>query len=130
MKTTKHFCPICKNVIMSTESNFKQHYRQCNKESEKKDSDNPIACEICNKKLPNLKSYMVHKLFHDSRNLIGASENASSKVYSKAPVICEVSRGMKSTTFHENNVSSSQQLCGKEFTNSQGLRTHKKNVHR
>lgn len=90
LKTSKHFCPICKNVIMSTENQFKLHCRQCNKESQKKDSDYPIECEICKKKCPNLKSYTVHKLFHDNRNLIGMSEKGSLALYPKGPVICEV----------------------------------------
>lgn len=90
LKTSKHYCPICKSVTMSTENQFKLHCRQCNKESEKKDSDHPIECEICKKKCQNLKSYTVHKLFHDTRNLIGASSDKSSSLYSKGPVICEV----------------------------------------
>lgn len=91
LKTSKHFCPICKNVIMSTENQFKLHCRQCNKESEKKDSDNPIECEVCKKKCPNLRSYTVHKLFHDTRNLIvSVGDKGNSGLYSKGPVICEV----------------------------------------
>jgi predicted aldo/keto reductase-like oxidoreductase len=77
---------------MATENQFKLHYRQCNKESDKKDSDNPIECEICKKKCPNLKSYTVHKLFHDTRNLIGTTVkgNNNTTTSSKGPVICEV----------------------------------------
>lgn len=91
LKTARHFCPICRNVVMATENTFKQHYRQCNKDSERKDSDNPIECEVCKKKCPNLKSYTVHKLFHDSRNLIGLSEKKNASLGTKGPVICEVS---------------------------------------
>lgn len=89
LKTSKHFCPICKNVVMSTENQFKMHCRQCNKESEKKDSDNPIECEVCQKRCPNLKSYTVHKLFHDARNLV-TGERHSAGYSLKGPSICEV----------------------------------------
>lgn len=92
LKTSKHFCPICKNVIMSTEYQFKLHCRQCNKESERKVSDNPIECEICKKRCPNLKSYTVHKLFHDTRNLVGLTEKGGVGFGTKGPVICEVSQ--------------------------------------
>lgn len=92
LKTSKHFCPICKNVVMSTDNQFKLHCRQCNKDSEKKNSDNPIECEICKKRCPNLKSYTVHKLFHDTRNLVGAGEKGISGMFAKGPVICEVSQ--------------------------------------
>lgn len=91
LKTARHFCPICRNVVMATENTFKQHFRQCNKDSERKDSDNPIECEVCKKKCPNLKSYTVHKLFHDSRNLIGLTEKKNASLGTKGPVICEVS---------------------------------------
>lgn len=88
LKTSKHYCAMCKNVIMSTDNQFKQHRRQCNRDSEKKNADRPIECEVCKKKCPNLKSYLVHKLFHDTRNLVGANDKCV--INSKGPVICEV----------------------------------------
>lgn len=89
LKTSKNFCPICKNVIMATENQFKLHRRKCVKESEKNDSETPIECEICTKLCPNLKSYTVHKLFHDSKKLIGNERGGLN--LSKGPLICEVS---------------------------------------
>lgn len=41
----KHYCPICKTVILSTRNQFKQHCRICNKQS----SNQAIECEICHK---------------------------------------------------------------------------------
>lgn len=111
LKKSKHFCPICKQVLNVSEAQFKIHCKQCSKESSNKEQ--PIICEICNKECKNLKSYVVHKMFHDARNIVKVNDESGSKkapVFTgKGPVICE--------------------LCGKEFTNSQGLRTHKKNVH-
>jgi THAP domain len=89
LKTSKNFCPICKNVIMATENQFKLHRRKCVKDSEKNDSETPIECEICKKLCPNLKSYTVHKLFHDSKKLIGNERGGLN--LSKGPLICEVS---------------------------------------
>lgn len=75
---------------MSTDFQFKVHFRHCHKESEKKDSDHPIECEICKRKCPNLKSYTVHKLFHDTRNLIDTNDKSFISLNAKGPVICEV----------------------------------------
>ncbi|KAG5680452.1 hypothetical protein PVAND_009960 [Polypedilum vanderplanki] len=111
LKRSKHFCPICKQVLNVSEIQFKQHCKQCSKDSNNKEQI--IECEICKKKCKNIKSYVVHKMFHDAKNIVKVIDDNGSKkapVFSgKGPVICE--------------------LCGKEFTNCQGLRTHKKNVH-
>lgn len=101
LKTTKHFCPYCKNVIMTTENQFKAHCRQCNKDLERKDTENPIVCEICMKKCPNLKSYTVHKMFHDSRNLIGTAKSNNNLSTQKGPVICEVRKLRKKFSLHK-----------------------------
>ena len=88
---SKHFCPLCKTVIMATLNQFKQHRRQCNKNMK----NQPIECEVCNKVCNNLKGYTIHKLFHDTRNFTTstgekiASEGLNS---SKGLLICEVKK--------------------------------------
>lgn len=85
----KHFCPLCKTVIMSTMNQFKQHRRQCNKQTK----NQPIECEICSKMCNNLKGYTIHKLFHDTRNF---TTSTGEKIVSdglnafKGSAICEV----------------------------------------
>ncbi|CRL07926.1 CLUMA_CG021004, isoform A [Clunio marinus] len=109
LPVSKHFCPLCKTVIMATLNQFKQHRRQCNKEVK----NQPIECEVCGKVCNNLKGYTIHKLFHDTRNFTTSSgEKIVSQglnVY-KGLAICE--------------------LCGKDFQSSVGYRMHKRNVHR
>lgn len=109
LRVLKHFCPLCKQVIVASETQFKKHCKHCNKELSSKEQI--IECEVCKKKCKNLKSYTVHKMFHDSRNLakIQSNDGNGPKNQPLATVICE--------------------LCGRSFSNAQGLRTHKKNVH-
>lgn len=84
---SKHFCPLCKTVIMSTLNQFKQHRRQCNKETR----NQPIECEICSKMCNNLKGYTIHKLFHDTRNFTTSTgEKIVTDGLNKGLSICEV----------------------------------------
>jgi hypothetical protein len=55
MKTSKHFCAICKQVINSTDEQFKQHRKQCSKELLTKEQ--VIECEICKK--VKFKNYSI-----------------------------------------------------------------------
>lgn len=87
---SKHYCPLCKTVIMATLNQFKQHRRQCNKESK----NQPIECEVCNKMCNNLKGYTIHKLFHDTRNFTTSTgEKIASEGLNttRGNLICEVS---------------------------------------
>jgi hypothetical protein len=85
----KHFCPVCKTVVMSTLYHFKQHRRQCNKRMK----NQPIECEVCSKMCSSLKGYTIHKLFHDTRNF---TTSTGEKIVSdglnafKGSAICEV----------------------------------------
>lgn len=86
---SKHYCPLCKTVIMATLNQFKQHRRQCNKETK----NQPIECEICGKVCNNLKGYTIHKLFHDTRNFTTSTgEKIASEGLNacKGLLICEV----------------------------------------
>lgn len=106
---SKHFCPLCKTVIMSTVNQFKQHRRLCNK----KTRNQPIECEVCGKLCVSLKGYTIHKLFHDTRNFTTSTgEKIVTEGLNKGQgvAICE--------------------LCGKDFNSSVGYRMHKRNVHR
>lgn len=134
LKKSKKYCPICKQYLNASESQFKNHCKQCSKESMKKEQI--IECEICNKKCKNLKSYVVHKMFHDARNLVKVNDESGSKkapIFSgKGPVRAYLNMLFVILVFTFFLICLKQvicELCGKEFTNSQGLRTHKKNVH-
>lgn len=134
LKKSKKYCPICKQYLNASESQFKTHCKQCSKESMKKEQT--IECEICNKKCKNLKSYVVHKMFHDARNLVKVNDKSGSKkapIFSgKGPVRTYLNTLSVILVFTSIFICINQvicELCGKEFTNSQGLRTHKKNVH-
>lgn len=85
-KNTKHYCPMCKSVILGSSSKFKIHRRRCNKERDK-----PIECEICGRKCDTLTGYTVHKLFHEaSKNeKVGAKENKEKVKPEKEEWICE-----------------------------------------
>lgn len=108
MPISKHFCPLCKTLLMTTLNKFKQHRRQCNKETR----NQPIECEVCGKMCNNLKGYTIHKLFHDTRNFTTSTgmKIASEGLNKEISKICEI--------------------CGKNFNSSVGYRMHKKNVHR
>lgn len=82
LKKSKHFCPICKQVLNASDSQFKAHCKQCSKESMNKEQK-MIQCEVCKKECKNLKSYTVHKMFHDARNLVKINDDSGSK---KAPI--------------------------------------------
>lgn len=100
---SKHFCPLCKTVIMATLNQFKQHRRQCNKDTK----NQPIECEICGKVCNNLKGYTIHKLFHDTRNFTTSTGEkiASDGLNScKGSLICEVRRFLTTCFIATNNL--------------------------
>lgn len=81
LTVTKHYCPICKTVIMSSMNKFKQHRRKCND-----GKNNPIECEVCKKICNSLKGYTIHKLYHEIREK-NANEGLNQ---TKGSAICEV----------------------------------------
>jgi hypothetical protein len=88
VKQSKHFCPFCKQVLHTSENQFKIHCKQCSKELISKEQK-VIRCEVCQKECKNLKSYTVHKMFHDARNLVKINDKSSitEPIYaSKGPV--------------------------------------------
>jgi len=114
-RVSRKVCLTCKSIFYRTEEELKNHKRECEKEHN--DKNQVIVCEICEKRCANVQNYNVHKLFHDSRNMVNIAEQIvgparkekKKRSAGKGPAMCE--------------------LCGNGFTNSQGLRKHLQNVH-
>ena len=51
---------MCKEEIIGSDIFYKKHLKVC------PNKDEPVECELCQKVLPTLKGYNVHRMFHDS----------------------------------------------------------------
>lgn len=109
-KISRLFCSVCKLSMISTEQEFKQHCRLCEKSSNVKVSKHSVTCEICQKTCPNLQSFSVHMMFHKSTDTKSAPKTKWQRRMKKGVFICET--------------------CGKEFEYSRYLSHHIKRLHR
>lgn len=110
---SKHFCPICKTVVIGSVNRFTRHKRTCNKNKQ-----HEIECEICKKMLPTLTGYTIHKMFHEN------GRNYTHKKDDKTKDEADSKSKREST-----NNATICHICGKIFQTASGLRIHRKSAH-
>lgn len=106
-KLSRLFCSVCMLSMISTEQEYKEHRRMCEKTSDSKFNKQSVACELCNKVCPNLQSFNIHMMFHKPDDV-----KKSKKKYEgqKGEFVCD--------------------QCGKTFIYGRYLAKHKKQTHR
>lgn len=111
IKTSTYTCITCKTNYQMTAIEFQEHVKKCQLNNEY-NSQQEIQCDICKFMCNNVESYVSHKMFHDTRNLIQTVDDNGKTLFRKKEknnFVCD--------------------LCGKLFANSRNIRKHKLNVH-
>lgn len=105
-KMSRLYCSSCRFSSVTTEEDFKEHCRLCEKSAEKEIYETSVTCETCGKHCPTMKSYSVHVMFHK----ISEPYTPPKKWVKKRGVfMCE--------------------SCGKEFATNRYLVDHVKRLH-
>lgn len=117
-KIKRQYCSYCKLSKSTTEEEFKEHNKKCEKNA-KSHVEVPVKCESCGKVCPTSRAFAIHMMFHTTGNKSfnvdveepdpSDSNKVKYKKRERGIFICET--------------------CGKEFATKRYLSDHTRRVH-